>query len=1129
MQTSIDPKMYGGEDLPADVKAPEIKVAEPAVSAPVAEVPAGSPMLGTVLNAQATQMQESARREAAPVLASIGAAFTQSSLGSVYDLITKPSFEPDSTPASKSAFLSNVPFVMSTEEREFIERQGSTKGMQWAVEQIQSQKVAQQAMGDHPLAAGLTAMADIGYFGIDATSLGASKALRLGRAGAAVTAGVGAGALGLAQAQVSPMSTQDIIQNALLNAAATGMLWSKGAVPGAGKLLPKDPEFPGKELQALAQAGVKVEPALAPEVPALTITSTKASTDPLTGTTHTVKLSDGSEFQIQKLNSVESMGLPGWHGVGADAKGFLGDTKKDAIDEVIRTKNKTMLEDAGLVGSSPDTLTFKMERQVKEVNPRPYPAGLEPGVVSDPSITATAIDKLVTRTWSEKAGDTLGWNIHKTMSGFGPVGKTVADLLYDNNANLSIHSIESHQVAARRELTRLKWVHDDLLRTAMAEDGFGFGNQIWKYKESAAHQAGLEREVSLEMLRRDQNFRQGRPIADSSVSPRITKMADALSEVPNRALQELKAAGVQGVEGVGYNPGWIKRVWSSGKVQEKLDALVAAGMTEKQAKNALHQLVADSIANATGMDASIAKHVGGATIDRALRKGAFEDAVFNANAGADTAKVVRDMLKEYGLEGKELQRVMDVLTANADEGGKAGFLKHRMDLDYTSTMQHNGVAINVTDLLDHNASGLMDRYIDNVASQVAFAKKGFTSSSSITALREELVASLKGNAKAQADAVHLFDESVKHLRGDPTGTDMGQALRTTSVINRMISLGASGYWQLTEYATMMGQYGALKSIKYIVQEMPMFKGMLETAATNKQYSQHLKDILTNAADENMRLKPFLQRFEDGFDMPSSASLSMSLQHASQLVPYLNGMKYVHAHQARVTANLILDTLSNAAKGDIKAVAALEKYGIKAEHLTQLKSDVTQHGMQVDKWADGAWGNVRPAFMKMMDESVLHQRMGDMPAFAMLNPVGKFIFTYRGFVLQAHNKILAGGLQRDGFAGVGLMLAYQFPMAAAVVAAQNNLSGKPELSMTDLAAKSVGQMGGVGLGSEVWSWAAGTKKGMGAPGLIPFDRAANLVGDVFKGDPKRVAHDAFGLTPLLSIIPPLKAMEALSQK
>ena len=165
---------------------------------------------------------------------------------------------------------------------------------------------------------------------------------------------------------------------------------------------------------------------------------------------------------------------------------------------------------------------------------------------------------------------------------------------------------------------------------------------------------------------------------------------------------------------------------------------------------------------------------------------------------------------------------------------------------------------------------------------------------------------------------------------------------------------------------------------------------------------------------------------------------------------------------------------------------------------------------------------------MMDEAVLHQRLGDMPAFAQFDQVGKFLFTYRSFVLTSHNKMLAGGLAREGLGAVSLMMAYQMPLSAMAVQAQSVLQGKGPLSVQDMAGKAGGQMGSFGLFSEMWGIASGNKSSWGSPGLIPVDRAIGAASQAFKGDAAGTGGALAQMIPLFGLLQPVRAASNLAK-
>lgn len=723
-----------------------------------------------------------------------------------------------------------------------------------------------------------------------------------------------------------------------------------------------------------------------------------------------------------------------------------------------------------------------------------------------------------------RIADKLYWNANRTM---GKWDQNVADVLLDNNSALGKTSVESQRRAIRADLSMAQYEMEDIVAAAAKARGASLWQRITRTGDAAAVQQRLEREISEEMWAREQFARQGRQYT-SNAAQDVQKAADALESVAQRSLDEMAAAGVRGIEDITARSGWFSRKWNLAAIEGLESKLVAAGAATKKASQQVVRLVATSLRRANGWDDVLSYDVAATIIDRAKRKGYFEDVIFETNQSNKVMHQVRDELSHLGIPRDRLDRVMGILEGHNDEVGKPGFLKRRLDLDYKAAMVVDGNVVRVTDLLDSNVLSITDKYLDGVASKTAWARSGFTGTSDIDKLREQLLHRAPQHQRAEAAA--LFDNVVAAIDGRPAGQEMNDTLRKVQQFTRMLSLRNSGIYQLSEYATSMARFGVLKTLKYAMQELPVFKSLLSDPTQGRQ----LSDILSKFGRQDVRIRPFIHRFEDNFNINPADTGHLRLQAASQLVPYINAMKYVHSHQAQMVGGLIVDRIQMAARGSKQAQEALMKYGINAHVWERLKADITRHGQNVDRWSDGTWEAVRPALAKMMDESVLRARMGDLPAFAQFDNVGKFIFTYRSFVLSAHNKLLAGTLDREGIHGMSLLMLYQYPLSALSTQMAKVAAGKEPLEPEKLASATVANMGSVGLVSELWGVLSGEKREFGSPGTIAIDRAYKLVGAAAgAADPSSkvgtgdVANAAFGMVPLLSItLPAVNIAETL---
>ncbi len=72
----------------------------------------------------------------------------------------------------------------------------------------------------------------------------------------------------------------------------------------------------------------------------LSVASRKRVKVDMEGTHTAVSLSNGNTHRLQRLNSTESMGLPGWHDIDAKHGGYLGDSEEAAIAALIEREGK---------------------------------------------------------------------------------------------------------------------------------------------------------------------------------------------------------------------------------------------------------------------------------------------------------------------------------------------------------------------------------------------------------------------------------------------------------------------------------------------------------------------------------------------------------------------------------------------------------------------------------------------------------------------------------------------------------------------------------------------------------------------------------------------------------------------
>ena len=149
--------------------------------------------------------------------------------------------------------------------------------------------------------------------------------------------------------------------------------------------------------------------------------------------------------------------------------------------------------------------------------------------------------------------------------------------------------------------------------------------------------------------------------------------------------------------------------------------------------------------------------------------------------------------------------------------------------------------------------------------------------------------------------------------------------------------------------------------------------------------------------------------------------------------------------------------------------------------------------------------------------------GEIPAILEHDAVGKVIFPYMSYAFAMNQKVLRRVWNRDGAAGLAILMAAQFPIAMMVAASINVRKG--EEPDKDLAMGTLRAMTTLG----IWNYPMELlMNGVGSNGvtaMTPFSKTYNLVGDVISGDvtPRSIKENTV-LNSAVFLDPLIAAME-----
>lgn len=150
----------------------------------------------------------------------------------------------------------------------------------------------------------------------------------------------------------------------------------------------------------------------------ITVVSDTKGKDDYGNAVSNIELSNGNKYQIIRLNSTESMGLPGWHDAnkfGPTDGGFLGNTKAEAISALIERETRRPSDDIRKQATTGSGYNISAEDQriEKELTGKSMIQAADWAVANAPNAFAKVIAEKVRNRLREfqRKGMTLDFNI----------------------------------------------------------------------------------------------------------------------------------------------------------------------------------------------------------------------------------------------------------------------------------------------------------------------------------------------------------------------------------------------------------------------------------------------------------------------------------------------------------------------------------------------------------------------------------------------------------------------------------------------------------------------------------------------------------------------------------------------
>lgn len=707
------------------------------------------------------------------------------------------------------------------------------------------------------------------------------------------------------------------------------------------------------------------------------------------------------------------------------------------------------------------------------------------------------------RTSYQELGDTAArqrgeFSLYKYIHNLGPVGAKVARLLLSDPVKPS-------------SLGAASWKRTFQLRYALKADTFA------GFIDTALGYAGI-RGKSKEVLNFTDYTSKRRALMDSIAyrvyyggidpNPVIAKAVDSFTDWYKGIHKDLRDFGLLDTpDSTGDIP---RRIEYRSIVDAEarlgadvlLDAFTAAHM-KASPKSTITQ----------------AKAYAKAIIERAKIKG-YGDAVSDVSLEQAARERVLQILQSSNLNPAELLEVERTIFPKGVDG-LGSFLEPKIPLDMLHALPDGSLLMH---LYNNDLVSLMHSYSESSAGVIALNRVGITTKGQLHELRSSLARDV--NVVDPLDTVAQFDDIVNNLLGAGTGERVGPAMQMLGNFTDALSLKNMGLYQLMDTTLIKSRLLGKMTYLSMLRQSPELRAIMQKFrrgdAEGLLEASELVEALAMQHLGGLRLRSLVDKHSDGFVGNKSATMRAS-EVLRDFTSSFALHKYVMRKQTLLAANYAATALMQAARSVPKYTELLSRYGASAADLSKYVQELAKHGTKIDKWHPDAWDSANRVLNRMMDDAVLADQLGEVPAFITHSTLGKFLFKYRRFSALAHNKLLVREYANGGVLGVAGAVMSQYPTAMLVTAAVQANSGRPVNDIEELAKQTFTTMSSLGWLTEIASAIYSPSTGVGTPALGLVNRVHAMLSDTLRGDLGGAAKKAAHTAPILSVLPAYNAL------
>lgn len=629
--------------------------------------------------------------------------------------------------------------------------------------------------------------------------------------------------------------------------------------------------------------------------------------------------------------------------------------------------------------------------------------------------------------------------------------KELADLLVSDATRIGQRktSVVDHKrnLTLEQDLRAAKV--EDAFVSAMRQDGVGLMDMFFNRRAALEVRTSLEHDVSVYL---DQAYTA--ELAGRAVPPvpaHISEIVDAYRKSGWAETWHAHVAdsGLMGDNTFQKSANYAPRKYSAAKFSkhgpDDVQALLRAALQDiyPSMSNAIAKRVADTWYKRT-VNGTRAQDRGGQW--KQLINGMDNDELFMA-------------MKDAGIDEADINKFLNVNVPTTGATGEAKHLRKRLRLNVSKEFvvdEAEGRTMRLLDVMDTRLMQNMQGYTNSMSGRVAFARAGVSDLSQIEKQIGEVVQRSLGSGKDTTKWTKAVDDTIDHILGFPVGTDIPELMRGASNIANTVMLKNSGLYQLTDMSIAIKEFGLARTLRAMAET-----GLLRKAdyvMKDADAVQRLHSILNAGYQHAARYRHIHTYCDDNLDLTTTSQVYQTTQNMAQAARLANGFSMVHRMMANLNSGMLVDEVEQMLKGGDSRI--LRDHGL---------TDDMRQKMQAAYAAQGGVGvlprelqqELELVSTRAMDLVMQNIRTGETSHFAQFSPVGKLVIGYQSFAVAATNKLLRRHVQNDDYAGLAMLMMYQYPLMLLATQAKLALDGKEAENPTQLVVSAAMNMSAIG--------------------------------------------------------------------